>query len=54
MDKEGQEILAAPQSIVHLLAIVCFYQAELSESGNEWANQTGKKRLFFCKRVSTL
>ena len=32
--------------IVHLLAIVCFYQAELSESGSEWADRAGKKRLF--------
>ena len=35
-----------PGTIVHLLAIVCFYQAELSESGNEWADRAGKKRLF--------
>ena len=32
--------------IVHLLAIVCFYYAELSERGNEWANRAGKKCLF--------
>ena len=34
------------QYIVHLLAIVCFYQAEFTERGNEWADRAGKRRLF--------
>ena len=40
--------------IVHLLAIVCFYQAELSESGNEWADLAGKKRLFATMQSCTI
>ena len=43
-----------PYNIVHLLAIVCFYQAELSESGNEWADRAGKKRLFAAMQPCTI
>ena len=40
--------------IVHLLPIVCFYQAELSESGNEWADRAGNKRLFAAVQPCTI
>ena len=36
------------KDIIHLLAVVCFYEAELSESDNEWADQAGKKVSFCC------
>ena len=41
-------------AIVHLLAVVCFYQAEMSESGNEWANRAGKNRLFAAMQPCTI